>query len=481
LRFVRVLTRMTKPHARSIPRRRAEIARSLLLTMAVLVEGCSVQTPLPNLPDQTPAVWRNLDPATAGLQPDLKQWWRTFGDPTLDVLVQDALHDNLGVGVAELRLRAARRLQHRARTEFWPNLNFRLYEETAPGGSTGYIEMGFDAEWEFGLFGRSQASARMAAADVNTAIIDAASARVSVSAEVAKSYVELRAAQARAEVIDQLLLLRRRRIELMQTRLHARMASSMEVDRARAELQQALGDAGEPAVSAQQTMQALAVLLGKAEPDANWLTHAAQPQLPALRIGQAPADLVRTRPEIRRAEQNVLRAAGELGIARADLYPKLGINGSMISSTSVTGDLDHPNKAVPLIGPAVQIPLWDWGSRRDVVDAREAALSASELAYREAVLEGVAEVETALTQFADKTARTERVRTTFELATQSAKSAQTLQRIGLGDGLDTTSADLAVVESRLAQINAQRERSLAYIALYKAFGGVLPPLEQAPQ
>jgi outer membrane protein, multidrug efflux system len=234
-------------------------------------------------------------------------------------------------------------------------------------------------------------------------------------------------------------------------------------------------------VSAQQTMQALAVLLGKAEPDANWATHETQPQLPPLKISQPPANLVRTRPEIRRAEQNVLHAAGELGIARADLYPKLGINGSMISSTSVTGDLHHPNKAVPLLGPTVQMPLWDWGARRDIVDAREAALSASELAYREAVLEGVAEVETALTQFADKTARTEHVQTTLQLAGQSAKSALTLQRIGLGDGLDTTSADLAVVESRLAQINARREHSLAYIALYKAFGGVLPPLEQAPQ
>ena len=456
-------------------------AGSCLFATACVLTGCSVQTPLPDLPDQAPAVWRNQDTASVGLQPDLQNWWRAFGDPTLDVLVEDALRDNLGVAVSELRLRAARRLRHRASTEFWPNLNFRLYEETAPGGSTGYIEMGFDAVWEFGLFGRSKASARMAAADVNTAIIDAASARVSVSAEVAKSYIELRAAQARTDLVDQLTALRRRRVELMQARLHARMASLVEVDRARAELQQALAEAGEPAVSAQQSMQALAVLLGKAEPDTNWSTHATQPLLPALRVGQPPANLVRTRPEIRRAEQNVLHAAGELGIARADLYPKLGINGSMISSTSVTGDLDHPNKAVPLIGPSVQIPLWDWGARRDVVGAREAALSASELTYREAVLEGVAEVETALTQFADKTARTEHVQATLELAAQSAQSAQTLQRVGLGDGMDTTSAELAVVESRLAQINARRERSLAYIALYKAFGGALPPLEPAPQ
>jgi NodT family efflux transporter outer membrane factor (OMF) lipoprotein len=460
---------------------RAGLLQHVPLVIAIVLTGCSTQTPLPDLPDQTPAGWRNRDDATTGLQPDLQSWWRAFGDSKLDALVEGALHDNLGVAVAELRLRAARRLRHRARTEFWPNLNFRLYEETAPGGSTGYIEAGFDAEWEFGLFGRSQASARMAAADVNTAIVDAASARVSVSAEVAKSYIELRAAQARVEVVEQLVTLRHRRVDLMQARLHARMASPMEFDHARAELQQALTEAGEPALSVQQSTQALAVLLGKAEPDPDWSTQGAQPQLPPLNIGQTPADLVRTRPEIRRAEQNVLHAAGELGIARADLYPKLGLNGSLISSTALTGDLDRPNKAVPLLGPTVQLPLWDWGARRDVVSAREAALSASELAYREAVLEGVAEVETALAQFADKTARGDHVQTTLTLAAQAAQSARTLQRIGLGDGLDTASADLALVELRLAQINARRERSLAYIALYKAFGGVLPPLEQAPQ
>ena len=467
----------TSPDSARAHAREGFVRPAVLLATLVAFCGCAPQTRLPDLPDQTPAAWRNRDAtAAAGLQPDLQTWWHAFGDSTLDALVESALHDNLGVAVSELRLRAARRLQHRARTDFWPNLNFRVYEETAPGAATGFLEAGFDAEWEFGLFGRSQASARMATADVNTAIVDAASARVSVSAEVAKSYVELRAAQARAGILDELVTLRRRRVELMQTRLRTRMASQIELDHTRAELQQTLAEAGEPALAVQQSTQVLAVLLGKAEPDAAWSARAEQPQLPSLDIRHTPADLVRTRPEIRRAEQNVLHAAGELGIARADLYPKLGLVGTLISSTSITGDLDHPNKAVPLLGPTVQIPLWDWGARRDVVDAREAVLSASVLAYREAVLEGVAEVESALAQFAAKTTRVDSSQASLGLIQQSAHSAETLQRIGLGDGLDTTSASLALAESRLAQVNARRERSLAYIALYKAFGGALPPL-----
>lgn len=444
--------------------------------------ACATHTPLPELPSGTPDAWRNAGGGAADgqLKPDLANWWKAFNDAQLDALVDSALKDNLGVAAAGLRLRAARRLEHHSRADYWPNLNFRIYEETAPGASTGYFEMGFDSQWEFGLFGRAQATSRIAMADLNLALIDEAAARVSVCAEVAKNYVELRAAQARTRIAADLIEVRKRRAELMQVRVHTRLASQIEADHAQAELQQAVGEANEPLTSARQASAALAVLLGRMEPDAAWSDPQAQPQLPGLGISEAPADLVRTRPEIRRAEQNVLRAAGELGIARADLYPKLGLVGSLISATALTGDLDHPNKAVPLLGPTVQLPLWDWGMRRDVVDARESALAASVLAYREAVIEGIADVESALANFADRTKREESAAATQALTERGAASARTLTRVGLGDGLDESLAQLAAADARMQQTIARRERALAYIALYKAFGGVLPTLESAP-
>ena len=455
----------------------SSLLRSALLAGTVLLAACSViETKLPELPNDTPAGWRGA-PATQGLQPDLTDWWHAFDDAALNQLIERALHDNLGIQIAGERLRAARALRHRSRSEFWPNLNFRIYEETAPGGATGYLEMGFDSIWEFGLFGRSKATSRMNLADENNAIVDEAGARVSLIAEVAKNYVELRAAQARAQILDELVALRRRQVELNEARLRTHLASALEVDRARGELQQALSDASEPALSIVQIGQALAVLLGKNAPDPALAATTAQPHLPAIEIRQTPADLLRTRPEIRRAEQNVLHAAGELGIARADLYPKLGIAGSLISSTSVTGDLDRPNKAVPLIGPMVTIPIVDWGARRSVVNAREAALAAAVLAYREAVLEGVAEAQTALAQFDAKSVLVENAQKSLALSERGAQSAQTMQRIGLGDGFDAASANLALAQSRLQQSGVLRERALSYIALYKAFGGVIPPLK----
>ncbi len=461
----------------------ASMLRAAALAGSVaLFAGCApIHTRVPDLPSEVPAKWQHGAPATEGLQPDLEHWWRAFDDATLDRLIERALHDNLGIQIAGERLRAARSLRHRARSEFWPNLNFRIYEETAPGGSTGYLELGFDSTWEFGFFGRAQASSRTNLADENTAVIDAAAARVSVIAEVARNYIELRAAQARARILDDLVALRRRQVDLAQTRLRTRLGSALEVSRAQADLQQALSDAGEPALTALQTQQALAILLGSDTPEPALNDAGAQPDLPALDIRQTPADLLRTRPEIRRAGQNVLRAAGELGIARADLYPRLGIVGTLISSTALTGDLDHPNKAVPLAGPLLTIPILDWGARRELVNAREAALRAAVLAYREAVLEGVAEAQTALAQFDAKSLLVDNAAKSLALNERAAQSAHTLQRIGLSDGLDTASANLALAQAQLQHTLVLRDRALSYIAVYKAFGGAIPPLQSGQE
>ncbi|WP_330887737.1 TolC family protein [Rudaea sp.] len=446
-----------------------------LACTCMLAACASWQTAVPDLPKDTPADWQARNTAAAGLAPDLDHWWRAFGDPVLDDLIERAQRDNLNIQIAGERLLAARAARHAKRSQFWPNLNFRTFVETTPNASTGFLEVGLDSTWEFGFFGRATGNKRINLADENLAIIDEAAMRVSIVAEVTRNYIELRAAQARAQVLDDVVAVRRRQVELAQTRLTTRMGSQLEADRAQAELQQAQSDASEPTLTVTQTAQALAVLLGTTTPEPALRTAARQPQLPAIDFRQTPADLVRTRADIRRAEQNVVRTAGELGIARADLWPKFGIYSTFISSTSLTST--HLNDDFVFIaGPTISLPIVDWGARRQVVNAREAALHASVLAYREAVIEGVAEAQTALAQFDAKSALAENVQKTLTLNERGLQSAQTMQRIGLGDGLETAGASLAAAQSRLQRNLAVRDRALAYIALYKAFGGAIPPL-----
>jgi NodT family efflux transporter outer membrane factor (OMF) lipoprotein len=465
-------------HLFSLAFRRA----ATVFVATALIAGCAAPVTLPTLHGSVPDDWRSIGAADArlGPAPDLQSWWKAFADPRLDALIERALAQNLTLAQARLRVQGARALQHRADMQYRPQVSFHTFAQPDPTGSTSYFEIGFDALWEFGFFGRREADARIAAADAQGAQADAAAARVSVVAEVARNYVELRAAQARGAPLQAIVAQRREQARIAARRAELRLGTSADATRAQAELAQAQADLGEPEAAAVQAQSALAVLLGEATPDAALLEGAAQPQLGALAIAAAPADLLRTRPEIRKAELNVLKAAGELGLARADLYPKLALGGSLTSSTRMTGDVDHANKAIPAIGPLIQWTLFDWGARRDVIDARDAALQAAVLAYRQSVFEAVGEAQSALAQLQRQQQRVVAQSLALDAATHGSESTRKLQTLGLADAGDSAAAELAAAQARFELAQARRDQALAFIALYKSFGGALPPLQADP-
>lgn len=456
----------------------ARLKPLLASATCVALAACALSTPLPDLHANLPDRWRNVaaDNARLGPAPDLDSWWHAFNDAQLDALIQRALQQNLTLQQATLRLRGARALQHRSGTQFMPQLNFHTFSQPDPAATTSYYEIGFDAQWELGFFGRGRGNARVAAADLQSAAATATAARVSLIAEVARSYVDLRAAQARALLLDHIVYLREQNVELTKVKLRLRLAAQDDLDKRESELAQARADAAEPAAAIAQAQQALDVLLAEPQSDSTLSAAGPQPVLSDVRFAQTPADLLRTRPEIRQAELDVLRAAGELGIARADLWPKLGLGGTLISSTRVVGDVDRPNKAIPSAGPVIDIPLFDWGARRDMVNAREAGLQAAVLGYRQAVLEGVAEAENALAQWQRDRTRADAAHAQLDIADRAQTRAQTLQRIGLADKTDHALAGIAQTQAQLQTSIAQRDAAVAFIAVYKSFGGTLPPL-----
>ncbi len=446
------------------------------------VAGCNVDTPLPQLRADVPAKWRHAPAETVNSSvpaPNLDSWWRAFGDTQLNALMQHALAQNLTLQQAQLRLRAARALQQRSGTQFKPQANFRTFSQPDPAGSTSYYEIGFDAEWEFGFFGRSLGNARVADANLQAAATDVAAARVSVVAEVARAYLDLRAAQARANVLDRIVALRRSQQKRGRVQLRLHQVSQAHVEELDVAFSQAKAQADAPVLQTVLAQQALTVLLAETQPDATLQSSGPLPAAPDATFVQTPANLLRTRPEIRHAELEVLRAAGNLGIAKADLYPKLSLGGTLISSTRVIGDIDHPNKAILSIGPLVDLPLFDWGARRDVVDADDAALQGAVLGYRQAVIEGVAEVETALARWQGARRQLAGADSLADMTTVSATRAHKLQTIGLADANDSADADIASAQAQLQRIDAQHAAGIAYIALYKALGGTLPPLRMA--
>lgn len=439
-----------------------------------VLAGC-VAPARPNLKPDLPATWRNATAASAPA-PDLRGWWKAFSDAELDRLVDQALADNLTIAQAALRLEGARALAGHRYSAFLPQLGAHTLSEPTPDSSASYFQFGFDARWELGLFGRSKSQARISMADLGVAEADAQAARVSVVAEVVRSYIELRGAQHRLQLLQQVGAGAQDKVDLTETRLRLRLASANELARARIELASSRAALAEPQLAIERNRQKLAVLLGRSEPLPEWSGTGAQPRLGDLGIESMPADLLRTRPEIQRAESEVLKALGEYGVARADRFPRIGLGGSLTYSSRVLGhgrlsDAD----AITTIGPAIDIPLFDWGARKAAADAHEKELSASVLAYRQTVLEGVAEAETAMAALAQQRERAAALAGGVASLEQAKAANGTLSRLGLADGFDRISANAELAQARLELAAAEQDRGIAFIALYKALGGAPLP------
>jgi NodT family efflux transporter outer membrane factor (OMF) lipoprotein len=455
---------------------RPNLLRALAATVLCAALGACVSVKVPKLPTgDLPAQWRNASPQL-GAKPDLTGWWKQFNDPQLDALVDAALHDNLDVQQAALKLRAARALEDASSSAYKPGVAFNTLEQPNAENTASYFQAGFDASWELGLFGRSKATGHIAQANSEEAQVALHSARVSLVEEVVREYLQLRAAQRSRTLLDAAAQAARKKVELLRVQERLQLASKLEVDQGTAVAAKAEAQMADPRAAIVQHAQALALLLGMSEPDPAWLAPKPLPELATGNVDSVPADLLRTRPEIRYAETQVLKAAGELGIAKADMYPRLALGSSLTFAALVKGQtrLGDVNNSFA-IGPIINIPLFDWGQRRAVRDAREDQLQAAVLAYRQAVLQGAAEVETDLATLHASGQHARGADTAADASRNSLSLSEKLQGLGQADGLQLADAKLALAGSELDREEARLAHALAYVALYKALGGAPLP------
>ncbi|HJP99743.1 MAG TPA: efflux transporter outer membrane subunit [Rhodanobacteraceae bacterium] len=452
----------------------------LVATVLFFALGGCATVEVPKLPTgDLPAHWRNA-PQLGG-KPDLTGWWTHFHAPDLNALVERALHDNLGVQQAVWKLRAARALEDASATAFKPTLSFNTIEEPNPQNTASYFQAGFDATWELGLFGRRDANGHIAEAQTGAAKAELQSARVSLVAEVVREFLELRAAQRSEALLEAAAQAAEQKVDLLRVRQRLQLGSRAEVEQAEAAAEKAGAQLAGPRMAIVQHAQTLALLVGKSEPNPAWLQPQPLPRLAAANITAVPASLLRTRPEIRYAETQVLKAAGEVGIAEADLYPQLALGSSLTFAALVTGRtrLGDVNDTFA-IGPIINIPLFDWGRRRAVRDARDDQLQAALLAYRQAVLEGAAEVETDLAALHVSGERVRHAEAAAAASDRGFEAQKKLQGLGQADAMELADARVAFTEAELDREQARLAHGLAYVALYKALGGAPLPAMNPP-
>lgn len=462
-------------HSNLAPRRGRKPRALALAVACTLLAGCVTAT-LPDLRAPAPAQWRHAAADATGAVPvDLHGWWHAFGDAQLDALVDRALSRNLDVAQAVERLRAARGLHRKVGARYLPQLHAKTEDAFDPDASASFFLAGFDALWELDLFGRGTAEKRMARGDLDAAAADLRGARVSLVAEVARDWLDLRAAQQQVQWLERIRDARRRQRDIAQARQRLRLAGVVDVEQASAALAQAEAALAEPRQAVDASAQQLAVLLGQAEPDPAWFAAGPMPSLGAWHIDSAPADLLRSRPEILHAEADVLRAAGEAGLARANRYPSLAIGGSLMWSTSLQAHRPTDDNAIVSLGPLIDIPLFDWGMRKAQAHAKEHELRASVLAYRQSVLQGVAEVETALGQLSQQADYESRCADALDALAKADTAVGRRVSLRLAGPADRADSTIARDQAALALAQARASRGLAFVALFKALGGAPLP------
>ena len=448
------------------------------LLCAAILSGCFAPI-IPDLPRETEQEW-DSQIANEGPVVELRAWWHVLGDPQLDALVQEALAQNLDLAQMVKRVQGERQITERWGSKFLPALGAGAQPVQDVSAQDAYFHASLEMVWELGLFGVMENVRLQAMADLSYAQANLQSMRVAVVAAVVRNYMDLAQAHRQQALLEETAKLDEQTLSLAQIRLQTHLGSYEAVEQARLTQIHTRDQYLSLQGRADRAARALALLLGRAQPDALW-GMGAQAHLPqSFTLSQVPADLVRVRPDIGMAQAEVLQAAAQVGIARSSLYPRLRLGGSILYSYNMTRNMRTNSDFVPSIGPMLDIPLWDWGARRARLRSSEKGLEAALLGYRKAVVMAVSEVEQSLVGLVTQQNRIQ----TLQQASRVLQQGQTRQTILLGLGL---SSEADVVQARRASLKAQADlalaqdsRVLAFVALYKALGGAPLPEEQEP-
>jgi NodT family efflux transporter outer membrane factor (OMF) lipoprotein len=416
---------------------------------------------------------------------DISQWWKTFNDPMLTRLVQDAVATNLDLQIARTRVREARASRGIAAGGLWPAASASAaYQRTRPAaqatqnqGAQDLFVAGLDAFWELDVFGGLRRNVESAGATVLAAQESARDAQVSLVAEVALNYSQLRGAQQQIIIAQDNLKAQRHTADITRQRFNAGLVSGLDV--ANADGQVATTEAQIPGLETivRQSIYALSVLL--ARPPASLVAElsASEPVPVAPRevpVG-LPSDLLRRRPDIRAAEARLHAATAQIGVAVADLFPKFSLTGSLTYQNNLVRDwFADPSRAFSF-GPTVTWPLFQGGSIVSNIRLQHALRDESYLAYQKTVLIALQDVENALIAFAKEQEHRESLNAAVTANKKAVDLSMQLYTQGQTDFLNVLNAQRSLYLAQDALVQSQREIATLLIALYKALGGGWQP------
>ncbi len=456
--------------------RTRRLVASLLLP---ILSACATTSPNATLPViAPPAVWQQAPHDTAVVQSVPEQWWAQLNDPVLDRLIARAQQTAPDLRTAQLRLREARARRAQAGANTAPSVSAsasasrsRSSGAAGPATTGNLFDAGFDASWEIDLFGRLQAGVDAAEADLGATQASLHDARVSLRAEVARNYIALRGYQVQLALARDNLALQSETQQIAQWRAQAGLVSTLDVEKASSNREQTRAQVFSLRSSLTQSQQQLELLIGLAPGAlANQLQAAgALPALPQQLALTIPADMLRQRADVRAAGQQWQAEAARTAQARASLYPKLTLSGSIGLQSLTIGSLTDGGKGSLLAG--LSAPIFDAGRLRAQLDTQAAVQDRFAVAYEKAVLTALSDVEGALAALAGSRGQTEALAASAVSAQQAAQLARQRYANGLIDFRTVLDAQRSLLTAQDSLATSQANGLYAWVRLYKALGG----------
>ena len=486
---------------------------SLTAFCLIIVSGCAVGPDYRRPETKAPSAWDGqnavtpVTPSKTTIDPvTLVEWWTAFNDPTLSYLVDMAVRANLDVRLAEARIRQARAARWVAGAPLWPQVDATiLYERShnpsasvgvsgggvqsvdasgggsSGGGSSGGVppfrelfQAGLDASWELDVFGGTRRNLEAAGADLQAAVEDRRDVLVIMMGDVGTNYINLRGFQRQIEIARENLKAQKHNADIIQKRHDAGFVGGLDVANAKAQV--ATTEATIPLFesSARAAIYNLGVLLGR-EPAAltQDLAKVAPipPTPPAIPVG-LPSELLRRRPDIRRAEAQIHAATARIGVATADLFPRFFLTGSFGVSTSDVNKLGSlANNKFWSFGPSVTWPIFAGGRIYWNIKIQDAIQEQALLTYEKTVLTALKDVETALVAYAKQQETHKSLSVAVVNNRKAVDLATQLYLAGKSDFLNVLIAQRSLFATEDALAQSTRTVDTNLIALYKALGG----------
>ncbi len=464
----------------------------LVVPLAIgLLQGCMTVGPDYKEPEApTPDFWRQeleegLSPGAA----DYRTWWTTLDDPILDGLIARATDANLDLKIAYARIKEARARLGIATGERWPDINAggALQRERVSDGvqdpvtrpqkrTDTFRSIGLDGSWEIDFWGRVSRSIESADASYAASIEDYRDVQVTLFAEVARNYVAVRTLQERIRLARENVRTQSGTLNLVIEREKVGLVPRLDIHQA--ELNLATSESLVPELEAEliAAINRLSVLLG--EPPGTMhaeLTVAKPiPGPPEQAPVGLPGELVRQRPDLRRAERRLASQTARIGVATAELYPRFSLLGTFQYATFTGSQFDHGRRTFSF-GPFFSWNLFDGGRVRGFINEQDALAEQALVEYERTLLAALEDVENAMTGFARERVRYEALTRSVVAAKESVRLVKVLYFQGLTDFQNVLDMERSLFRQQDLAADSEGRVTLNLVRLYRALGGGWDP------